>query len=214
MNRNLVFSGAIAAAIHGGLLALPGGPAPKPSVPSPVVELKNFTLVKEADPPEVILENSAEEAPPRTAPRPRGIDEVVAKAAIFETAASPIPHPDVRPVRDAISRPVGWAHEAGEMIPGIPRGIDLDNQPRTRVQVAPQYPHAARAQGLTGEVWVEFVVDESGRVLNPRVVRASDRIFEEPTLRAVAKWRFEPGRHLGQVVRFRMSVPVVFNLNE
>jgi protein TonB len=61
---------------------------------------------------------------------------------------------------------------------------------------------------------VEFVVDESGNVLNPRVVSSSDRAFEENTLRAVAKWKFEPGRRDGRTVRFRMSVPVVFKLGE
>ena len=49
---------------------------------------------------------------------------------------------------------------------------------------------------------------------DPRVVSSSDRVFEENALRAVAKWQFEPGRRNGQVVRFRMSVPIVFKLNE
>ena len=60
---------------------------------------------------------------------------------------------------------------------------------------------------------MEFVVDEAGRVLDPHVVRSNDPVFEAPTLRAVAKWRFEPGRKNGQVVRFRMSVPVAFAVN-
>ena len=90
----------------------------------------------------------------------------------------------------------------------------LDNTPRTRFQPAPHYPPSARSTGLTGEVLVEFTVDESGRVLDPHIVRSSDRMFEEPSLRAVAKWQFEPGRSGGRIVRFRMAVPVVFNLNE
>jgi protein TonB len=90
----------------------------------------------------------------------------------------------------------------------------LDNSPRTRFQVAPVYPFQAKSSGQNGEVMVEFVVDESGNVLNPRVVSSSDRAFEENTLRAVAKWKFEPGRRDGRTVRFRMSVPVVFKLGE
>jgi TonB family protein len=70
----------------------------------------------------------------------------------------------------------------------------LDNSPRTRAQAAPVYPSEARRQGLAGEVWVEFMVDEDGRVLNPRVVRSSDAMFESATLNAVLKWRFEPGQ--------------------
>jgi TonB family protein len=63
-------------------------------------------------------------------------------------------------------------------------------------------------------VEVEFTVDETGAVVNPWVVSSTRRSFEEPTLRAVEKWRFVPGRRLGQVVSFRMRVPVLFNLND
>jgi protein TonB len=45
-------------------------------------------------------------------------------------------------------------------------------------------------------------------------VRSSAQVFDEPTLRAVARWKFEPGRKDGRAVRFRMSVPVVFNVHD
>jgi len=98
--------------------------------------------------------------------------------------------------------------------PGGPiSSVLLDHTPRTRAQVAPVYPYEARVTGRPGEVLVAFVVDETGHVLDPHVLRSSDPVFEAPTLRAVAKWRFEPGRSHGQVVRFRMAVPVAFVLN-
>jgi protein TonB len=68
--------------------------------------------------------------------------------------------------------------------------------------------------GLGGEVWVEFALDEAGRVLRARVVRSSDPMFDEPTLRAVAKWRFEPGRKNGRPVSFRMVAPVNYRLSD
>ncbi len=86
----------------------------------------------------------------------------------------------------------------------------LDHAPRTRAQIAPVYPYEARVAGRPGEVLVAFVVDEAGHVLDPHVVRSSEPIFEAPTLRAVAKWRFEPGQVHGRPVRFRMAVPVAF----
>lgn len=89
----------------------------------------------------------------------------------------------------------------------------LDNPPRTRSQVAPVYPAAAKASGITGEVLVEFVVDEQGRVIRARVLKSSNSLFDLPTLKAVERWRFEPGKKTGQPVRFRMVAPVVFSLN-
>lgn len=88
----------------------------------------------------------------------------------------------------------------------------LDNPPRTRSQVAPVYPNEAKTDGSSAEVMVEFVVDENGRVVNPQIVRSTDRRFESATLRAVARWRFEPGTIRGKAVRFRMAAPVVFSL--
>ena len=104
--------------------------------------------------------------------------------------------------------------------PGTPDGVGifdssrLDNEPRTRVQTAPAYPFALKANGVSGEVLVEFVVDERGRVIHPRIIRSSHAEFEAPTLAAVARWRFEPGTRNLRPVRFRMAVPVKFNLNE
>lgn len=102
----------------------------------------------------------------------------------------------------------------GEGGVGIIRSDLLDKPPHARVQATPDYPSAARRDGMNGEVVVEFLVDETGRVTNPSIVRSTSSVFEEPSLRAVLKWRFEPGKRDGRVVRFRMAVPVVFRLNE
>jgi protein TonB len=90
----------------------------------------------------------------------------------------------------------------------------LDNPPRTRAQTPPTYPFSLKTSGVSGEVLVEFVVDEYGRVIHPRVVRSTHAEFEAPTLAALSKWMFEPGTRNRAPVRFRMVVPVKFNLND
>jgi TonB family protein len=95
----------------------------------------------------------------------------------------------------------------------VPAGL-LDNPPRARLQVSPVYPGKEKIEGIIGTVQVEFIVDETGAVRNPQIVSSTNRAFEEPTLRAVERWRFVPGRRLGQVISFRMRVPVLFNLND
>jgi protein TonB len=112
--------------------------------------------------------------------------------------------------------PIGPSEGIGT-IPGtnpIASVTALDNPPRTRAQIAPAYPFEAKREGLAGDVLVEFTVNERGEVVNPRIVRSNSRVFEEPTLRAVSKWRFEPGRKNGRIVRFRMAQPVVFAVND
>ncbi|HXA79671.1 MAG TPA: TonB family protein [Opitutaceae bacterium] len=88
----------------------------------------------------------------------------------------------------------------------------LDHTPEAVRQSQPIYPINAKNTGENGEVVVTFVVDESGRVLNPHVVSSTDPIFEEPTVRAIGQWRFAPGTVHGIPVRFRMSLPVTFHL--
>ena len=89
---------------------------------------------------------------------------------------------------------------------------DLDRTPRARVQVAPDYPAAMRAAGIAGDALVEFEVDASGAVVTARVVRESAREFGDAAVRAVLKWKFEPGRKDGRAVPFRMVVPIGFTL--
>jgi outer membrane biosynthesis protein TonB len=37
--------------------------------------------------------------------------------------------------------------------------------------------------------------------------------FADAALRAVARWKFEPGLKNGRHVRFRMSVPIMFRID-
>jgi len=90
----------------------------------------------------------------------------------------------------------------------------LDQPPRAKVQVSPDYPPALKHESITGVVTIEFDVDVKGRVVSARVLESTHRAFEEPTIRAVLKWRFEPGVSQGRIVPFRMQVPVNFKLGD
>lgn len=91
---------------------------------------------------------------------------------------------------------------------------DLDAMPRAKVQVSPEYPFALRQAGIEGSVNVEFDVDATGRVVSARVLNSTNRDFEDAAVRAVLKWRFEPGRRHGKAVPFRMIVPIGFTVTD
>lgn len=90
----------------------------------------------------------------------------------------------------------------------------LDKPPRATVRMPPDYPSTMKKDGVEGIVTIEFDVDVKGRVVRARVRESTQRAFEEPTLRAVLKWRFEPGLSQGRPVPFRMVIPVNFKLGE
>jgi protein TonB len=75
-----------------------------------------------------------------------------------------------------------------------------------------KYPEIARKAGIEGRVYVQFVVDEQGNVLNPTVIRGIGGGCDEEALRAVAKAKFKPGMQRGRPVKVRYSLPVVFKL--
>jgi periplasmic protein TonB len=222
MNRQYLIPVSFAAALHVGVLF---GARWEPSAkvapePPPTVVPDDFLAPVDLLPPEPaevsdIVCGGTPILPPPVSPEPpvsaKPGDFVVPMPAITPTNG-PIEISEIKPFSPGspgdANRPFG---PGGPSV--IPSGL-LDNSPRARFQSAPQYPFEAKRVSLEGDVTVEFTVDENGHVVSPRVVNSTDRVFEEATLRAVAKWRFEPGKRDGRVVRFRMAVPVVFRLNE
>ncbi len=222
MKRQFALPIVIAALLHAGLLlGLRGHPA------ETLVSTSKRPVPVKPEPPKI-----------EVTPQPETDAEATAPAKGTPAEAPPIldehpalPRPADFPIE--IPRHEGSQHDNITVIPpgavGLPggdpmgmgkfgdtivRAVDLDGAPRARYQSQPVYPAEARSAGLAGEVLVEFLVDETGAVREVRVVRSSNRMFEESALRAVAHWRFEPGRRHGSIVRFRMAVPIVFTLAE
>ncbi len=81
-------------------------------------------------------------------------------------------------------------------------------------QARPTYPFEARRAGVTGEVLVQFAVNEEGLVSHAVALRAPDVEFADSALAAVRQWRFQPARNAaGQPVVTVLQVPIVFTLN-
>lgn len=87
---------------------------------------------------------------------------------------------------------------------------DLDQMPRPTVQQPPDYPSELRRRRVAGTVYVIFIVDRNGRVMNPSVEQAPHPQLGAAALTAVKKWRFEPGKRQGRPVPFKMRVPITF----
>ena len=76
-----------------------------------------------------------------------------------------------------------------------------------------RYPQDAEQAQKEGRVIVTFVVDEEGWVREPKVMRSVYPSLDNEALRVVSampKW--EPGRHKGQAVRVKYTMPIHFRL--
>jgi periplasmic protein TonB len=220
MDRHFALPATIAAALHAGLFfGFSSRPAP---ITTPVIHFEDevkCALQITQDPPRV----SAEEQSTPTAGGSTALPDLVQIPKPTDDSRFPVTlqvdPSSVRPSGpvmriDGIGPPGPGTIAGPYVAPGIPSAVALDSPPHARLQMAPQYPAPARSEGRSGDVTVEFIVDEQGRVLEPRVVNSTDSIFDTAAVQAVAKWRFEPGTVHGRVVRFRMAVPLVFRLND
>ena len=90
---------------------------------------------------------------------------------------------------------------------------ELDQKPRLVYQQPPTYPRELRSRKVEGTVFVVFVVDREGKVVNPRVEGATDEAFGMPALEAVRRWRFEPAVVRGEKVQSKLRVPIRFSLS-
>lgn len=83
-----------------------------------------------------------------------------------------------------------------------------------KLQSQVKYPEMARRAGIEGRVTIQFIVNEQGRVENPRVIRGIGGGCDEVALEAVSKARFTPGLQRGRPVRVQYSLPVIFRLSQ
>lgn len=89
---------------------------------------------------------------------------------------------------------------------------DLDKPPQPLAQITPVYPPDLRKKRVEGAVTLVFVVDETGRVEDPRVENSSHPEFEKPALDALRRWKFKPGLKEGNPVKTHMRLPMRFSI--
>ncbi len=76
-----------------------------------------------------------------------------------------------------------------------------------------RYPEIAAENGISGRVFVQFVVEPNGSVTNVKVVRGVDPALDAEAVRVVKsspKWT--PGKQRGKAVRVSFTFPINFVL--
>jgi periplasmic protein TonB len=229
MKRSFFVPTAIACSTHAFLLFgfTPAEPAvpvkPRPAPPAEKKDYQMITLVEEpkpvADVPDQPLPAlKSPVAPPRAPDRSVPLED---GSFVQKHVMGPF-----HPIDTVTTVPIGPFSPEGAT-PGVGgpglfsdnngpiyTAASLDAVPKARFQISPSYPYALKSAGISGEVVVEFLVDEQGRVRDPRIVSASHPEFEAPSLAAVSKWRFEPGMRKNMPVRFLMRVPLNFSVDQ
>lgn len=89
------------------------------------------------------------------------------------------------------------------------RGVSA---PTLLYKVEPEYSEEARKAKYQGTVVLKVIVDSTGRVVNPLIIRSLGLGLDEKAIEAVRKWKFRPGYKDGKPVPVTAVIEVSFRL--
>ncbi len=75
-----------------------------------------------------------------------------------------------------------------------------------------RYPLQAKTLGVQGVVYVQSIINEKGKVEDPKVVKKLGAGCDEEALRVLKKSKFKPGYDKGKPVKVRFTLPIFFRL--
>ena len=81
---------------------------------------------------------------------------------------------------------------------------------RVAKKVAPQFPAAARQLNISGTQDVEITVDESGSVVDAKVLKGN-AMFSQASIAAVKQWKFTPLIHEGAPKSFTTVIVFAYS---
>jgi TonB family protein len=118
---------------------------------------------------------------------------IASKRTVFDAGGEPPPVPTPKPLLKPVSG-------------GVLNGSAISLPP-------PIYPEMARRMRASGQVTVEVVIDENGKVLSARAVTGST-ILREAAVQAASRARFSPTKLSGQPVKVAGVINYNFNLSQ
>lgn len=100
-----------------------------------------------------------------------------------------------------------------EVMPEYPGG---DKALRTDLVNSIKYPEEASKKGIQGKVYVNFVVDEQGKIKDAKIARGVDPLLDKEALRVVSELdkTWTPGKEKGKVVKVAYTIPIQFALDD
>ncbi|WP_400191648.1 energy transducer TonB [Hymenobacter sp. B81] len=104
--------------------------------------------------------------------------------------------------------PLAPVYHTAEVMPQFPGGAGAFGK---FLQQKLQYPAEALGRGVSGKVYVQFVVDERGHIIDPQVVKGLGYGLDQEALRLVRimPW-WTPGLIAGRPVKVSYTLPIIF----
>jgi len=172
-------------------------------------DLNYETLEEEVVPP-----SATPPPPPPPPPAPSTVVEIVEDEEDIEETEQVFEEPDEETVVEEVvmeeEEEVDEIFTIVENMPTFPGGEEALFK---FLGKSTKYPPMAVDAGITGTVYVNFVVDKDGKVKNAKVVRGIHSACDKEALRVVnsmPKWT--AGRQRGKPVKVSYNLPIKFTL--
>ncbi len=97
-----------------------------------------------------------------------------------------------------------------EEMPEFPGG---DVELRKYIATNVKYPEIAKENGISGRVYIQFVINSKGMVTDVKVARGVDPVLDAEAIRVVQSMpAWKPGKQRGKPVKVSYTVPINFTL--
>lgn len=174
-------------------------------------------------------------------PAPKQIESIDFREMHVATAEEADPQEEITRIEDIGEKEISNITQDGDLPPGDlmvdpnanNTGVgELLNKPEdvifTAVEQMPQFPDlskflsknlrfpsAAQQKGVSGVVYVSFIINSQGEVKDITLAKGIDEDCDKEALRVVGKMpNWKPGRQNGQAVSVRFTLPIRFSITQ
>jgi protein TonB len=71
------------------------------------------------------------------------------------------------------------------------------------------FPEMARQMGISGKIFVNFVIEKDGSISNVTVARGVDKSLDDEAVRVIKKLpKMQPAKQRGKPVRMQFTMPI------
>ncbi len=118
-----------------------------------------------------------------------------------------------------------WGFDPKDHVGKIPMKGDTDETYYVAVDEMPEpigglyaiqskikYPDEAKRNGVEGKVFIQAFLDETGKVVEAKLIKGVGYGLDEAALDAVKQTKFSPGKQESKPVKVQVTIPIVFKL--
>ncbi len=165
-------------------------------------------------PPQVAVAAPQTAAPKVGIPKPVADDEVLDEDVVLATRdeLAEIVAPDIATVAGEGDIEIDISED--DYLPAPDEFVPVEIYPEMIHQAPLEYPRLAKQAGITGDVWVQALVDKDGNVRDARVGKSSGTVsLDEAAVKQAMQCKYKPGIQNGRPIACWVTYKVEFTLD-